>query len=190
MMGYLVATVRNVQNGRYVLPEIDASIQWKDGAMLMLANIAVGLIVGTISFSITFATSLASTYESSSEIGIFTGMLAIFGSFVNLAINIVVAFVQMLMVVVYAKTGSLNELIVMENYQTILKNNGATVFIAMVLVYVVGSIVPMLGLLFCCIGIFPAAVIVSFITAGLYGQISTEGIASLVQQEVVKTAEG
>jgi hypothetical protein len=192
MLGYLIATIRNVQKGKYALPEVDANVQWKDGAMLMLVNLAVGVVVATISFSISMLVSFSSIAlgsDASSEFSFFSGMLAIFGSFINIAINLVVVFVEMLMVVIYAKTGSLNDLISLENYQTIMRNNGSTVIISMILMYVVGSVVPMIGFLFCCIGILPASVIITFITAGLYGQISTEGLPSLVEQEVVKATE-
>lgn len=189
MVGYTVEIVRRIQNGDYSLPEIAYTDFWKKGIMLVLVQIAVGVLFMFLQLLLTVPLSLIGLAGTSSVRssdysygdGGGSGLLYLGTSMVSQLISLVFGFIQTVvsyaMIAIYARTDNVNSLFNFGNYKKLWANNGANLIILPIVSGIVGGVIGFIGFLAFCIGILPASVVATLIQAGLIGQVDTKEVA-------------
>ena len=178
LTGYLIDVIRNIQQGKFEVPEVGGD-QWKDGAVLVLISMAVGFAIGFVAFVIVMGISILSTIleDSSSATSVILNLFASLISYATQAItSLFVPFFTYLAYAIYAKTGSINSIFQVSNYQTMWKRNGTALIIGTLIATVAISALAGVGFFACCIGVLPATVIGYYILAGFIGQFDVEEV--------------
>lgn len=188
MVGYTIEIVRRIQNGDYSLPEIAYTDFWKKGIMLVLVQIAVGVLFFFLQALITVPLSflgLAGTsslrssdysYRDSSGSLMYLGT-SMLTNVISLVFSFVQTIVSFAMIAIYARTDNVNSLFNFSNYKKLWANNGANLVILPIVSGIAGGVIVFIGFLAFCIGALPATVVVSLIQAGLIGQVDTKEVS-------------
>lgn len=180
LTGYSISLIRNIQKGKYEIPEIDSSY-WTDGAKLLLAYIGVTVIFMVIFMILGFGGMLLSGMlgrnGDSNGLGVITLLVTnVFSIVFQLVYSIVLPFILLLAYAIYAKTNSLSSVFAWSNYVAMWRNSRWNLVIGYFVYYAGVMALSMVGFMACCVGILPAMAASTFIMAGLVGQLGTEGV--------------
>jgi len=180
MAGYSVAMIRQIQQGNYEILEVNNSY-WNDGIKLFLLSSAVSLALGVVITIFSFGgvlliSLLGGDRHSGATVGI-TIIMQLIGYVFQMVFSLVFPFLIVLAYAIYAKTGDFGSIFSIENYKTMWRTNQWNLVIAYLLYTVVVSALATVGMFACCIGILPAMAASTFIMAGVFGQLSAEGVA-------------
>lgn len=178
MTGYLIAMVRNIQKGEYVLPDLSGNY-WKEGLPLILLSLAlslaVGLVFGLVMFGGAILAGILAEVSSSFEL-VFSLGIQLLSLLVQAFTSLVLPFIYFMAYAIYAKTNTLSSLFEVENYKKVWQQNTWSIVIGYFIFMAVSSALSFAGFLACCIGILPAAVVSQLIMAGVVGQYKVENV--------------
>jgi len=170
-LGYLIDTIRSVQDSEYELPELKYMEQFKKGVFYMIFVIIFFVVFGVIEFIIEKITG-GLLYNSYS----FSANYTVIGFVWNILKSILVIYAQ----VIYAKTNTFASLFNLGNYRVMVQNNGVKPILIQFIFPFVAMPVLLVGALALVVGMVPAAIVCSFMYAGLFGQLKTDGVKGLV----------
>ena len=179
-LGYLIDTIRSVQDSEYELPELKYMEQFKKGVFYMIFVIIFFVVFGVIEFIIEKITggllykTVRTSYTNSSYS--FSANYTVIGFVWNILKSILVIYAQ----VIYAKTNTFASLFNLGNYRVMVQNNGVKPILIQFIFPFVAMPVLLVGALALVVGMVPAAIVCSFMYAGLFGQLKTDGVKGLV----------
>ncbi|MCC7304481.1 DUF4013 domain-containing protein [bacterium] len=179
LTGYSLKLIRNIQEGKYELPELESGY-WKEGVMVLLVTFAFYLLVGIVVSGV-IAVSQITTHVVR-EYSHFGGALLRLGTYMvslvlQSTVSLVFPLISFVAYSIYAKTRNLNSMFMASNYKQIWESNRWNVVISYGLYFTATSALGAIGLLACCVGILPALAISMFLMAGFAGQLDTKGVS-------------
>lgn len=179
MTGYLLVLIRNIQKGDYALPDVTGNY-WKEGLPLILLSFAlsmiVGLLFGIVMFGGAILAGILAEVSSSFEL-VFSLGIQLLSLLVQTLTSLVLPFVYFMAYAIYAKTNAISSLFEIENYKKVWQQNTWSIVIGYVIFMAVSSALSFAGIIACCIGVLPAAVVSQFIMAGVVGQYKVENVS-------------
>lgn len=179
MTGYLIVLIRNIQKGDYTLPDVTGNY-WKEGIPLVLLGFALSLIVGLLFSIVIFGgavlTGILAEVSSSYRLVLSLG-IQLLSLLFQMLTSFVLPFVYFMAYAIYAKTNAISSLFEIENYKKAWQQNSWNIVIGYFIFMAVSSALSFAGLIACCIGVLPAAVVSQFIMAGVVGQYNVENVS-------------
>ena len=171
--------IRQIQQGKYEILEVNNSY-WNDGIKLFLLSFAVSLALGVVIMIFSFGgvlliSLLGGERHSGAAVGV-SLIAQLIGYVIQMIFSLVFPFLVVMAYTIYAKSGDFGSIFSFANYKVLWQNNQWNLVIAYLLYTVVVSALATVGMIACCIGILPAMAASIFIMAGVFGQLSVEGV--------------
>lgn len=173
VFGWTLATIKNIQQGKWQLAEIDLMEQFKSGLIFTVIIFVISLVIQMVSFIPQLAIA---GLGSDSDMALIAGSISVIFSFVIMVVSFIFSIIQYFAMVIYAKTGDLNSLFNIENYKSIWAKNGIHTIVGPLAIGIVSIPVMIIGLMALCIGMFPAAVVIYAMQAGILGQFDVSEV--------------
>lgn len=177
IMGFYIELVKNIQNGRWEIPEFGSSEQWNEGVKFFLISLLFGVAVGAIFVALMIP--LGFLINAVEEFAIVVPFLVIFGMIAHIVLGAVLTYTPIMII---AKTGNYSLIWNVYLHTAIVKAEWKNMLLGFLVMMVASYALSFIGALACYIGIFPAIIVTYLMMAGVIGQIDTTEISKVANQ--------
>lgn len=168
MIGYQLRVIRHLQGNLFELPEIDAEM-WTEGLMYLVVVGGVSTVIAAIIVGVPmFLTAIMGATDTSEATYFIMTMLTLV---VQNIVPLVLSAWGFYAMSIYARTRNIGDVFSIQEYQNMWTINQWNMVIGFVLSLVIPNFVLGVGFMLLCIGILPAMMVSSLMTASLIGSI-------------------
>lgn len=170
LTGYSINTIRNIQNSKWKLADLDDKwmVYFQEGLFISIA-----FIVACCIFYIPLQIISAVLSNSESE-SIIIVLLNLFVSILSIIVSLILSILMTNARVLQAKTQDKMAFTNISGHISLIKNNWLNYIVYCIVVGIACFPLMFIGILACCIGVIPASVYLGFISSGFEGQFKVD----------------